>query len=88
MNSKDRVIQKMALVQWFKVHPDRDKVLQPPLEIWEQTFVSLGKYNFLPIKKILYPLAFTLDKHLEMKLSLSQHLFFTSHNHNVFTVYT
>ena len=62
MNSKDRVIQKMALVQWFKVHPDRDKVLQPPLEIWEQTFVSLGKYNFLPIKKILYPLAFTLDK--------------------------
>ena len=59
---EDCVTQRMALVQWFKVHPDRDEVLRPPLEIWEETFMPLGKYSFLPVNKILYPVAFTLDK--------------------------
>ena len=52
----------MALVKWFRVHQDKDEMLPPPLEIWGEEYMPLGKYSFLPINKILYPVAFTPDK--------------------------
>ena len=67
----------MAFVSWFKVHPDRD-TLQHPLEIWQDSFMPIGSYSFLPVN-ILYPVAFARDTCLtEMKLLLSQFLLFTS----------
>ena len=51
----------MALVDWFRIHPDRD-ILQHPLELWEEQFMPLGQRNFIPINEILYPVAFTQEK--------------------------
>lgn len=56
-----QVSKVMAVVDWFRIHPDRD-LLQPPLEIWEEKFMPLGPLSFLPVDKILFPVAFAHDK--------------------------
>lgn len=53
--------QVIAVIDWLKVHSDRD-LLQPPLEVWETEFMPLGPYSFIPVNKILYPVGFALDK--------------------------
>ena len=61
MGHTENSTQTMSLVQWFKVHPDRD-LIQHPLGIWEDSFMPLCGHSLLPVKSFLYPVAFTKDK--------------------------
>lgn len=49
----------VAVVDWFKLHPDRD-LLQPPLEVWDTDFMPLGPYSFVPVNGILCPVGFAM----------------------------
>ena len=61
VNFTDRLSHVIAVVDWFKLHPDRD-LLQPPLEVWDTDFMPLGPYSFIPVNEILYPVGFAHDK--------------------------
>ena len=58
---RNQLSQVIAVVDWFKIHPDKD-LLQPPLEVWRNEFMPLGPYSFLPVHEIICPAGFALDK--------------------------
>ena len=60
MGHKENSTQTMSLVQWLKVHPDRD-LIQHPLEIWEDSFMPLCGHSLLPVKTFFYPVALTKE---------------------------
>lgn len=51
----------LAFVSWFDIHEDHD-IMEPPIEIWKNSFMPIGSYSFIPVVCILHPVSFAIDE--------------------------